>query len=141
MSAASDWLAGSVKLFCRKIPVAWLLLLLSSLPGAFTYNQSRRGGYRMIRNSFTTARSTHGCRHGRHLETAARRIKAARNLLNSVMCLCVKDAEGHVLEHFASAVHMLTQDDCDALYTLSWRLDRKFGPDAATFGRSTLTGL
>lgn len=71
------------------------------------------------------------------LETATHRIKAARNLLNSVMCLCVKDAEGHDLEHFANAAHMLTQDGCDALDALNWSLDRKFGPDASTSGRST----
>lgn len=33
------------------------------------------------------------------LETATHRIKAARNLLNSITCLCVKDVEGHDLEH------------------------------------------
>jgi len=58
------------------------------------------------------------------LETATHRIRAARNLLNSVMCLCVKDAEGHDLEHFANAAHMLLQDGCDALDALGWRLER-----------------
>ncbi|MHC8330425.1 hypothetical protein [Pseudomonas sp. LB3P25] len=71
------------------------------------------------------------------LETATHRIKAARNLLNSVTCLCVKDAEGHDLEHFANAAHILIQDGCDALDALNWSLDRKFGPDASTSGRST----
>jgi len=58
------------------------------------------------------------------LETATHRIKAARNLLNSVTCLCVKDAEGHDLEHFASAAHILIQDGCDALDTLGWQLEK-----------------
>lgn len=58
------------------------------------------------------------------LETATHRIKAARNLLNSVTCLCVKDAEGHDLEHFANAAHMLLQDGCDALDALGWRLEK-----------------
>jgi hypothetical protein len=57
------------------------------------------------------------------LETAFHRIKAARNLLNSVTCLCVKDAEGHDLEHFANAAYILLQDGCDALEALGWRLE------------------
>ena len=36
--------------------------------------------------------------------------------------LCVKDAEGHDLEHFASATHILLQDGCDALDALGWKL-------------------
>ncbi|WP_283182710.1 MULTISPECIES: hypothetical protein [unclassified Pseudomonas] len=58
------------------------------------------------------------------LETAVHRLKAARNLLNSVTCLCVKDAEGHDLEHFANAAHILIQDGCDALDALGWRLEK-----------------
>ncbi|EJM94285.1 hypothetical protein PMI34_01415 [Pseudomonas sp. GM74] len=58
------------------------------------------------------------------LETATHRIKAARNLLNSVTCLCVKDAEGHDLEHFASAAHILIQEGCDALDALGWKLEK-----------------
>jgi len=58
------------------------------------------------------------------LETAVHRLKAARNLLNSVTCLCVKDAEGHDLEHFANAAHMLIQDGCDALDALGWKLEK-----------------
>jgi len=58
------------------------------------------------------------------LEAATHRIKAARNLLNSVACLCVKDAEGHDLEHFANAAHILIQDGCDALDALSWKLEK-----------------
>jgi hypothetical protein len=58
------------------------------------------------------------------LETAFHRIKAARNLLNSVTCLCVKDVEGHDLEHFANAAHILIQDGCDGLDALSWRLEK-----------------
>jgi hypothetical protein len=58
------------------------------------------------------------------LETATHRIKAARNLLNSVTCLCVKDAEGHDLEHFASAAHILIQQGCDALDALGWKLEK-----------------
>jgi hypothetical protein len=58
------------------------------------------------------------------LETATHRIKAARNLLNSVTCLCVKDAEGHDLEHFANAAHILIQDGCDALDTLGRQLEK-----------------
>ncbi|VVO86778.1 hypothetical protein [Pseudomonas fluorescens] len=57
-------------------------------------------------------------------ETAVHRIKAGRNLLNSVTCLCVKDAEGHDLEHFANAAHILIQDGCDALDALGWRLEK-----------------
>ena len=57
-------------------------------------------------------------------ETATHRIKAARNLLNSVTCLCVKDAEGHDLEHFANAAHILIQDGCDALDALGWKLEK-----------------
>ncbi|MGH8387200.1 MAG: hypothetical protein ACRESJ_17195 [Pseudomonas sp.] len=57
------------------------------------------------------------------LETANHRIKAARNLLNSITCLCVKDAEGHDLEHFANVAHILIQDGCDALNALGWKLD------------------
>jgi hypothetical protein len=59
------------------------------------------------------------------LETAVHRIKAARNLLNSVTCLCVKEAEGHDLEHFANAAHILIQDGCDALDVLGWNLSTK----------------
>ncbi|MEO8647055.1 hypothetical protein, partial [Pseudomonas sp.] len=59
------------------------------------------------------------------LETATHRIKAARNLLNSVVCLCIKDAEGHDLEHFANAAHMLIQDGCDALDALGWKLESR----------------
>ncbi|MHC8306394.1 hypothetical protein [Pseudomonas sp. PB3P13] len=58
------------------------------------------------------------------LETAVHRFKAARNLLNSVACLCVKDADGHDLEHFANAAHILIQDGCDALDVLSWTLEK-----------------
>jgi hypothetical protein len=58
------------------------------------------------------------------LETATHRFKAARNMLNSVVCLCVKDAEGHDLEHFANAAHILIQDGCDALDALGWKLDK-----------------
>ncbi|MFZ3280613.1 hypothetical protein [Pseudomonas sp.] len=58
------------------------------------------------------------------LENAKYRIKTVRNMLNSVSCLCVKDAEGHDLEHFASAAHLLLQDGCDALDALGWKLDR-----------------
>lgn len=54
-------------------------------------------------------------------ETAIHRIKAGRNLLNSVTCLSVKDAEGYDLEHFANAAHLLIQDGCDAL---GWKLKR-----------------
>lgn len=57
------------------------------------------------------------------LETAAHRIKAARDLLNSVSCLCMKNAEGYDLEHFANAAHLLLQDGCDALEVLGWRVD------------------
>lgn len=56
--------------------------------------------------------------------SAVHRLKAARNLLNSVTCLCVKEAEGHDLEHFANAAHMLVQDGCDALDALGWRLEK-----------------
>ncbi|AWY42089.1 hypothetical protein DKY63_20135 [Pseudomonas putida] len=58
------------------------------------------------------------------LETATHRIKAARNLLNSVTCLCVKESEGHDLEHFANAAHILIQDGCDALDALGWKLEK-----------------
>ncbi|VVN97361.1 hypothetical protein [Pseudomonas fluorescens] len=57
-------------------------------------------------------------------ETAIHRIKSARNLLNSVTCLSVKDAEGYDLEHFANAAHLLIQDGCDALDALGWKLNR-----------------
>ncbi|AEV65821.1 hypothetical protein [Pseudomonas ogarae] len=57
------------------------------------------------------------------LETAAHRIKAARDLLNSVSCLCLKNAEGYDLEHFANAAHLLLQDGCDALEVLGWSID------------------
>lgn len=56
------------------------------------------------------------------LETAAQRIKAARDLLNSVSCLCMKNAEGYDLEHFANAAHLLLQDGCDALEVLGWSI-------------------
>ncbi|HEX4551425.1 hypothetical protein [Pseudomonas sp.] len=58
------------------------------------------------------------------LENAKYRINTVRNLLNSVSCLCVRDSEGHDLEHFASAAHILLQDGCDALDALGWKLDR-----------------
>ncbi|WP_339448893.1 hypothetical protein [Pseudomonas sp. EA_5y_Pfl2_R50] len=58
------------------------------------------------------------------LENAKYRINTVRNMLNSVSCLCVKDAEGHDLEHFACAAHLLLQDGCDALDALGWKLDR-----------------
>ncbi|RBC02087.1 hypothetical protein C3E97_010825 [Pseudomonas sp. MWU12-2115] len=58
------------------------------------------------------------------LETAKHRLNILRNMLNSVGCLCIKDAEGHDLEHFASAAHILLQDGCDALDALGWKLDR-----------------
>lgn len=58
------------------------------------------------------------------LKTAAHRIKAARNLLNSITCLCIKNAEGYDLEHFANAAHMLIQDGCDALDALGWKLEK-----------------
>nr|WP_315446763.1 hypothetical protein [uncultured Pseudomonas sp.] len=58
------------------------------------------------------------------LETAKHRLNILRNMLNSVSCLCVNDAEGHDLEHFASAAHILLQDGCDALDALGWKLDR-----------------
>lgn len=70
------------------------------------------------------------------LETATHRIKAARNLLNSVVCLCVKDAEGHDLEHFSNAAHILIQDGCDALDALGWNLTRE-GATAATSSSNT----
>jgi hypothetical protein len=57
-------------------------------------------------------------------ETAIHRIKAGRNLLNSVTCLSVKDAEGYDPEHFANAAHLLIQDGCDALDALGWKLKR-----------------
>lgn len=56
------------------------------------------------------------------LETASHRIKAARDLLNSVSCLCLKNVEGYDLEHFANAAHLLLQDGCDALEVLGWRI-------------------
>jgi hypothetical protein len=56
------------------------------------------------------------------LETAAHRIKAARDLLNSVSCLCMKNAEGYDLEHFTNAAHLLLQDGCDALEVLGWSI-------------------
>jgi hypothetical protein len=56
------------------------------------------------------------------LDTAAHRIKAARDLLNSVSCLCMKNAEGYDLEHFANAAHLLLQDGCDALEVLGWSI-------------------
>ncbi len=58
------------------------------------------------------------------LETAVHRLKAARNLLNSIACLCVREAEGHDLEHFANAAHILIQDGCDALDVLRWTLEK-----------------
>ncbi|MBZ9783985.1 hypothetical protein K9857_20840 [Pseudomonas sp. REP124] len=61
------------------------------------------------------------------LETATYRIKAARNLLNSITCLCIKDAQGHDLEHFANAAHILIQDGCEALNALGWKLEIKAG--------------
>lgn len=51
-------------------------------------------------------------------------LQTARNLLNSVTCLCVKEAEGHDWEHFANAAHMLIQDGCDALDVLGWTLEK-----------------
>jgi hypothetical protein len=57
------------------------------------------------------------------LETATHRIKAARNLLNSLTCLGVKDAEGHDLEHFANVAYILIQDGCDALHALGLKLE------------------
>lgn len=56
------------------------------------------------------------------LETAAHRIKAARDLLNSVSCLCMKNAEGYDLEHISNAAHLLLQDGCDALEVLGWSI-------------------
>ncbi|WP_460118614.1 hypothetical protein [Pseudomonas sp. S2_C03] len=58
------------------------------------------------------------------LENAVHRLKIARNLLNSVTCLSVRNAEGHDLEHFASAAHLLLQDGCDALDVLGWSLEK-----------------
>ena len=56
------------------------------------------------------------------LETASHRIKAARDLLNSVSCLCMKNSEGYDLEHFTNAAHLLLQDGCDALEVLGWSI-------------------
>jgi hypothetical protein len=68
------------------------------------------------------------------LETAIHRIRAARDLLNSVSCLCTKNAEGYDLEHFANAAHLLLQDGCDALEVLGWgiggRGDLKGSPNS-----------
>ncbi|MFW0753436.1 hypothetical protein ACN1C3_01620 [Pseudomonas sp. H11T01] len=69
-------------------------------------------------------------------ETAIQRIKAGRNLLNSVTCLSVKDAEGYDLEHFANAAHLLIQDGCDALDALGWKLKRTANCAADTPSRN-----
>jgi hypothetical protein len=58
------------------------------------------------------------------LETAIQRIEAARNLLNSVICLSTERVEGADLQHFASAAHLLLQDGCDALHALGWKEGR-----------------
>ncbi|POA34985.1 MULTISPECIES: hypothetical protein [Pseudomonas] len=67
-------------------------------------------------------------------ETAIHRLKIGRNLLNSVSCLSVKDAEGYDLEHFANAAHLLIQDGCDALDALGWKLSRNCGPTESAPG-------
>ncbi|MBK5409199.1 hypothetical protein JFU58_11695 [Pseudomonas sp. TH34] len=58
------------------------------------------------------------------LETATQRIEAARNLLNSVICLSTERVEGADLQHFASAAQLLLQDGCDALQALGWKEGR-----------------
>lgn len=58
------------------------------------------------------------------LETAPQRIEAARNLLNSVICLSTERVEGADLQHFASAAHLLLQDGCDALQELGCKEGR-----------------
>ena len=70
------------------------------------------------------------------LETAAHRIKAARDLLNSVSCLCLKNAEGYDLEHFANAAHLLLQDGCDALEVLGWCVSEECDLQAPATGNS-----
>ena len=63
-------------------------------------------------------------------ETATQRFTAVRNLLNSVTCLNLKNAEGYDLDHFANVAHLLIQDGCDALDALGWKLKR-VSPTAA----------
>jgi len=53
--------------------------------------------------------------HGDLLDAADQRLRAARDLLETLYCLCFKQADVKDIPNIVNALYLLTQDGCDLL--------------------------
>ncbi|WP_419712502.1 hypothetical protein [Pseudomonas sp. NFX224] len=58
------------------------------------------------------------------LDAARQRIRAASDLLETLYCLCFKQADTHDIPHIVSALYLLTQDGNDLLDIARQRLPK-----------------
>lgn len=53
--------------------------------------------------------------HGDLLDAAQQRLRAASDLLETLYCLCFKQADVKDIPHIVNALYLLTQDGCELL--------------------------
>jgi hypothetical protein len=56
------------------------------------------------------------------LDAAHQRIRAASDLLETLYCLCFKQADASDIPNIVSALYLLTQDGCDLLKVAQQRM-------------------
>ncbi|MBV4460875.1 hypothetical protein KVG96_23220 [Pseudomonas sp. COR58] len=54
-------------------------------------------------------------RHGDLLDAAQQRIRAASDLLETLYCMCFKQADVKDIPNIVNALYLLTQDGCELL--------------------------
>ena len=59
------------------------------------------------------------------LNAAQQRIRAASDLLETLYCLCFKQADVKDIPNIVNALYLLTQDGCELLEVAKQRIDRK----------------
>ncbi|MCF4995487.1 hypothetical protein GIW70_10575 [Pseudomonas syringae] len=56
------------------------------------------------------------------LECSVQRLRAASDLLQTLYCLCFKQADVEDIPHITHALYLLTQDGCDLLQVAQQRM-------------------
>ncbi len=60
--------------------------------------------------------------HSDLLDAADQRLRAASDLLETLYCLCFKQADAKDIPHIVNALYLLVQDGCDLLQVAKLQL-------------------
>jgi hypothetical protein len=60
--------------------------------------------------------------HSDLLDAADQRLRAASDLLETLYCLCFKQADAKDIPHIVNALYLLVQDGCDLLQVAKMQL-------------------